>query len=388
MGYTINITMGSPPQRIEAYLDISSQGSWIIPTTLPSSDKPCHNATTFNESLSTTLRLTSSQADFVVGNDFAWIEGHGRFAFDTIGYDQVSTSNQLFIVPDHVSNYEVVWNLCPMAGVVGFAPYHADSKPPSHFVHMARSGSLQEPLFALRLREPTELSLGRTNPDLYHGPFISVPLARQPSTAFPGGWQITASALTIGPYPPSAPRHQLHHQNGDSQEGKEPPTLTFPLHDRPATLSTEDQVIRIPQDILIPLLAAAGFDDTIWIVPTVACSRRASMPNVTFHMANGANLTLTPFDYAIWWDFFNSGKEPGKGGGGTESVESFQNARQPLEERCACMFSAGEAQNEEIVLGSTFLKAWYTVFDLGREEVRCEFPFFHVCYPSRAAHSL
>jgi len=382
MGYTINITVGSPPQRIEVYLDISSQGSWIIPTTLPNSDKPCHNAITFNESLSTTLRPTGNQVDFVVGGDFAWIEGHGRLAFDTIGYDQVSTSEQLFIVPDHVSNYEVVWNLCPMAGVVGFAPYDADAKPPSHFVHMVRSGSLEEPLFALRLREPTELSLGRTNPDLYHGPFISVPLAREPSAAFPGGWQITASSLTIGPFPPSSPRQHLHHQNSDSQEEKEPPTLTFPLHNRPATLSTEDQAIRIPQDVLTPLLAAAGFDDTIWIIPTVACSRRASMPNVTFHMANGANLTLTPFDYAIWWDFYNSGKEPGKSEGESESAEGIQDERRLQEERCACMFSTREAQTEEIVLGSTFLKAWYIVFDLRREEVRCECPLFHLCYQS------
>ncbi|KAK0613654.1 aspartic peptidase domain-containing protein [Immersiella caudata] len=307
MGHTVDIAIGNPPQQIPVYLDISSPNTWIVPSTL--ANKPCPRSPSFNATLSTTYLPTPKRADFTSG----WIWGRGTMVSDTVAYGSLPAPFQPFIVANKRDGGAGGWNGCPMAGAVGLAPTG------SHFARMVHMGLLEQDLFALRLREPAELSFGRTNVDLFKGEFTEIPLVRGSSV-----WKTTASYLVV-------------------EDGER-----FELNDEAATLTTATPGIHVPWGVWQGLMTALGFDDTAWVAPSVRCEKREGMANVTFNL-RGRNVTLTPYDYTEFWDGLPDGP------------------------RCVSLFvtsEPGRGNSNEVVLGWAFLRAFYSVFDLGEGVVK------------------
>lgn len=323
MGNTINITIGNPPQQVPVYLDISGPDSWVVPADLDY--KPCPSSPSFNTSLSSTYLPTRKHVDFTNG----WIWGRGAMVFDTVGYGSLVAPFQPLILASKRDGGAGGWNGCPMSGFVGLAPAGANESvldKPSHFERMVNLKLLERDLFALRLHEPAELSFGRVNPDLFTGDFIQVPLAES------SAWQTTASHLIV--------------ENGGLGE----PGLRFELNNEPATFTTASPGIHVPWGVFQGLMTALGFDDAVWIAPSVRCEKRDAMPNVTLNLA-GQNITITPYDYTEFWDGLPDGP------------------------RCVSLFSTsepGQKHSNEVVLGWGFLRAYYSVFDLGEGVVRCK----------------
>lgn len=342
MGYSLNVSLGSPPQQVAVYLDISSPDSWITSTALPDRHRVCKTAAAFNTSASSTFLATNTPARF----HFDWLWGQGNLSYDTIGFGSVSAHRQAIAVPDYVSSDTWGFNACPMAGTLGLAPFSSRTEPddfgePSPFVRMVRQKALHRNLFALRLRGPrAELSFGRTNPDLHRdrdGFLAEVPLTRHRSSIWDGAWQTTALHLRL-----------------DAREDEANNSFVADLGNTPAAFSTRSAEIHLPEWVYNRVYAAAGFEKSGgWMVPpTVDCTRRSAMPNVTFALGGGAgqNLTLTAFDYTMEWPLADPG-------------------------RCACLFttSSGFDWSGEVILGWAFMRTFYVVFDLDAELIRCEY---------------
>jgi len=350
MGYSINISFGSPPQQLPVYLDISSPSSWITPSTLPSTHRVCKTAPTFNTSASSTFLTSNTFARF----HFDWLWGQGNLSFDTLTFGgAVSVQHQALAIPTYISSDTWEFSVCPMAGILGLAPFSSRTEPddfgePSPFVNMVRQNVPERNLFALRLSGPhAEVSFGRVNAELYSGDFAEVPLTRERSSRWDGAWQTRALRLRVD---------VLEDEDEDENEDEAKLNKSFvaDLNNTPAAFSTGSPEIHLPEAVYDRVYAAAGFDKSQgWLVPpTVDCARRFAMPNVTFVLGNGEgqNLTLTAFDYTMEWPMADPGK-------------------------CACLFttSRGFEWSGEVMLGWAFMRAFYMVFDLDEEVIRCEY---------------
>lgn len=180
----------------------------------------------------------------------------------------------------------------------------------------------------MRLREPRELMFGAVDDKLFNGKLVKITLTHKTGRyALTGSWQAEAHYLTLG----------------------SEPGIRMSLAGYTASFSTISAFILLPDRLAWDILQDLQFKDhTFPMPPTVACERRNEMPDLTFNLA-GQNFTLTPYDYTFEW---------------------------PLEEsRISCVTAIlpfGVEQSEEIVLGSAFLRAFYSVFDLDTETLGCK----------------
>ena len=156
----------------------------------------CRNASVFDTNASSSFLASDVPAQFSNG----WLWGRGNISYDTIGYGGgggggggggVTAQHQAFAVPNYVSSDSFIFNPCPMAGVMGLAPFHSrtaadDFGKPSPFMTMVGQNALERNLFALRLAEPAEISFGRVNCALFRAPFLAnLPLTRNLSGILP-----------------------------------------------------------------------------------------------------------------------------------------------------------------------------------------------------------
>jgi hypothetical protein len=198
---------------------------------------------------------------------------------------------------------------------------------------MAESGVLEKNMFALYLREPMEISLGMLNRDLIHGNMIVVPLTNETGRDVTGSWQTSMDAITLG-----------------SDSG-----VQFSLDGTTAAFSTRDSFIQLPDDIVWEILKGLDFImDEMFLPPYVPCEQRGFMPDITITLA-GQNLTLTPYDYTLEWVL---------GRGSRYCVSA--------------MVPDPVRGSKEVILGSSFLRAFYSVFDLDDNTIGCKLS----CNPS------
>ncbi|KAL9589193.1 MAG: hypothetical protein Q9203_001999, partial [Teloschistes exilis] len=118
------------------------------------------------------------------------------------------------------------------------------------------------------------------------------------------------------------------------------PGLQIPLAGYTASFSTLTAFILLPDLLAVQIIETLEFEDIMFLPPSVECEKLKYLPDITFNLA-GKNSTLTPYDYSIEWPI-----EPGN-------------------VRCvSAIIPFRLEQNEETVLGSAFLRAFYSVFDL------------------------
>ena len=324
--YFTEIAVGSPPQPIQALIDISAQDSFI-----PSSNctycKP--DSQRFNSSASSSFRSNCTAIDL----DYSYLTTSGTVAQDTFHFGSLQVEDQLFQEANEVLPIGVDWDdRTIIQSIISLAPSSAGSvqNVPSPFMNMASQGVLDSSTFALRLREPREVMFGGTNRDLYTGNFTRIPLAVQTKdrNIFTGGWQVVAKSISLG---------------YDSR-------LNMSLDGYTATFSTGWAALGLPWEVASNFITALDFDEDIMFMPaSVACKRRAEMPDISINLA-GHDFVLSAYDYTYEWPM-------GEG-----------------EVRCVAAFAGFEFEHQEkmIVLGSSFLRAFYTVFDLEDQSIGCK----------------
>lgn len=89
----------------------------------------------------------------------------------------------------------------------------------------------------------------------------------------------------------------------------------------------------------------------MFIPPSIECGLRNILPDITINMG-GHDLVLSSYDYTLEW-----------------LLEGGQR-------RCVSAFTESDIDEEEgrqVILGSVFLRKFYTVFDLDSKTTACKF---------------
>ncbi len=217
---------------------------------------------------------------------------------------------------------------------MGLTPRSTGSglKLPSPFMTMASQGILDENIISLRLREPRELTFGGVNHELFNGNITRIPITNHTSPyGLTGRWQAEAMYVAIGSIP----------------------GIRIDLKGLTASFSTSTAYILLPDSVAYDILHGLDFDTDInFLPPSVACEQRAMLPEITLNLA-GCNFSLTPYEYTFEWPIE---------GYGTRCVSAIMPIGLPPQD------------TTEIMLGSAFLRAFYSVFDLDGATVGCMSP--------------
>lgn len=217
-------------------------------------------------------------------------------------------------------------------GVLGLMPSMLGSKTkqPNPFVSAVEQQLLRRNMFGLRLTEPQYLTMGGVNASLFEGDIRYVPLTnatsdhRMPGLA--GAWQTRMDAIAV---------------NGVG--------LRMPLPGFAASFSSVDSFVRIPEDEAFYLLQILGFEaGTPMLPPTVACDARENMLDIEITLA-GRVFHLTAFGYTLEWRFEDD------------------------EVRCVSAISPLDPEMHEVILGTPFLRRYYSVFGFGERRIGCKY---------------
>jgi hypothetical protein len=255
----------------------------------------------------------------------------GYLAQDTLHIGDLRLDNQIFQEANETRSGPSWDQHVVIDGLLGFAPSVMGSVTgtPTPFAYAATSGLLKENIFGLRLREPAELNLGAVNPALFKGDIAYVPLTNASGPLFmTGRWQTAATSVAMGP----------------SSE------LKWSLDGYTAVFTTVTPFIYLPYTPAVDITRFLDFEDIMFMPPSVDCGRLDTLPDITITLA-GTDFVMTPWDYTYEWE----GK-PGR----FRCVSAFQyiGPDEGLEDG-----------TKEIILGTTFVRAFYSVFDLEQRRI-------------------
>lgn len=304
-------------------IDISS------PETFVTSVK-CENCAPGDLKYDSTRSCSSKISGTALNVDYGHIFASGNLTIDTFDLDGFQIKNQPFLEATTVQRIGLSWDdLSIIHGIAGLTPSSAGSvlNNPSPFMSMVKENVLDRNLFSMRLREPRELMFGAVNPKLFTGALVQIPLTNKPGRyALTGRWQAEANYLTLG----------------------SEPGIRMSLAGYTASFSTGSAFMLLPDSLVMDIWQDLQFEEIMYMPPSVPCEERGSMPDLTFNLA-GKNFTLTPYDYTFEWPI-------------KQSTTRCVSAIMPF----------GVEQYDEIVLGSAFLRAFYSVFDLDTATLGCK----------------
>lgn len=289
----------------------------------------------------------SNERDFQV---YALCRFYGWKSTDDVNINGLVVRDQPFIEADQINTLGFIDLYAFFDGPLALAPGQSShSKVNSVFRSMAEQELLDENVFALRLpqgryRLPDnendttpvvnnlgELTFGGVNHDLYQGDFKAIPLTtNETDRELAGAWTVEAHAATM--------------ETNDW-------TLSYEFNNTAARIDSAWPHIGLPDALFRQLYIKLGLQQCGAFFCLI-CDWRADMPDFTLTLGNGTNLTLTAFDYSL--EMYR--------GNITQCISAF-------------MPNGDGGRKEErpaILLGSTFLRSFYTVFDLDKREVRCK----------------
>ena len=261
---------------------------------------------------------------------YRYIFASGNMTADTFYLDEFQIKNQLFLEATTVHPLGISWDdISTVHGILGLTPSSAGSvlNNPSPFMSMVKEKALDRNIFSTSLREPRELIFGAINHERFNSELVQIPLTNKSGRyVLTGRWQAEANYLTLG----------------------SEPGIRMSLAGYTTSFSTTSALIFLPQKLVLDVLRILGFEEEKFLPPSIPCEQLRIMPDITFNLA-GKNFSLTPYDYTLQW---------------------------PMEYDTTLCVSAmlpfGVEQHDEIVLGSAFLQAFYSVFDLDTNTVGCK----------------
>lgn len=113
--YEIAVTVGTPAQDFQCLLDTGSSDLWISSSSNPDcSEVDCSQYGTFDESASSTFHLNSSSSH---NNDFSIEYGDGSFAEGSWGYDTVGIGGEITLDTCSVAVASVANSSNPILGI-------------------------------------------------------------------------------------------------------------------------------------------------------------------------------------------------------------------------------------------------------------------------------
>uniref|UniRef100_A0A7M4EXE4 Peptidase A1 domain-containing protein n=1 Tax=Crocodylus porosus TaxID=8502 RepID=A0A7M4EXE4_CROPO len=313
--YFGEISIGTPPQTFRVLFDSGSSNLWVPSTYCQTA--ACSNHARFDPSQSSTFSSNGQNYSFDYGSgDLTVVMG-----YDTVRVQNIVVTNQEFGLstseptePFYYSNFD---------GILGMAyPALAEGSGLTVTQNMVQQGQLTDPLFSFYFsREPTysyggELILGGIDTQLFTGQITWTPVTQQLY------WQIGIDEFAIG-------QRATGWCNGGCQ----------------AIVDTGTFQLTVPQDFFGDFLEAVGAQEGPDNVGgyVVDCNSVQSLPTITF-VISGVQFPLPPSAYVSYSDGYCNLE--------IESTYLPSPNGQPL-----------------WILGDVFLKQYYSVFDMGNNNV-------------------
>ncbi|KAL1884156.1 hypothetical protein VTK73DRAFT_6825 [Phialemonium thermophilum] len=303
--YFSEISLGSPPQTFKVVLDTGSSNLWV-----PSSECgsiACYLHAKYDSSASSTYQKNGSSFEIRYGSGSV----SGYISRDVLSIGDLKIKNQDF--GEATSEPGLAFAFGRFDGILGLG---FDTISVNHvvppFYNMINQKLIDEPVFAFYLSDTnddddSEAVFGGINKDRYEGKITTIPLRRK------AYWEVDFDAVAYG---------------DDVAE----------LENTGVILDTGTSLIALPSQLAEMLNAEIGAKKGFNGQYSVDCSKRDSLKDVTFSLS-GYNFTIGPYDYIL--------EVSGS------CISSFFGMDFP------------EPVGPLAILGDSFLRRWYSIYDLG-----------------------
>ncbi|KAF2670853.1 aspartyl proteinase [Microthyrium microscopicum] len=305
--YFSEIQLGTPPQTFKVIMDTGSSNLWV-----PSSECSsiaCYLHTKYDHESSSSYSKNGSE--FAIQYGSGAVEGY--VSKDTLILGDIKLKDQLFA--EVTSEPGLAFAFGKFDGILGLG-YNTISvnKIPPPVYNMIEQGLLDEPLFAFYLggtEDTSEATFGGIDESHYTGKLTYLPVRRK------GYWEVSLDSITFG-------------------------KDTADFDDTGAILDTGTSLLTFPSTISELLNKQIGAKKGFTGQYTIECDKRDSLPDLTFTL-QGKDFKIGPFDYIL------------EAGGSCISAFTPMDIPAP----------AGPL----VILGDSFLRQWYSVYDLGKDAV-------------------
>ncbi|KAJ6115822.1 hypothetical protein N7523_006239 [Penicillium sp. IBT 18751x] len=308
--YFSEISLGTPPQTFKVVLDTGSSNLWV-----PSSECSsiaCYLHTKYDSSASSTYKKNGTEFSIQYGSGSL----SGFVSQDNLQIGDMKVTKQDFA--EATSEPGLAFAFGRFDGILGLG-YDTISvnKMVPPFYNMINQGLLDEPKFAFYLGDAnkdgdnSEATFGGVDKSHYTGEMINIPLRRK------AYWEVDFDAIALG-------------------------DNVAELEDTGVILDTGTSLIALPSTMAELLNKEIGATKGFTGQYTVDCAARDSLPDLTLTLS-GHNFTITSYDYIL--------EVQGS------CISSFMGMDFP------------EPVGPLAILGDSFLRKWYSVYDLGNNAV-------------------
>ncbi|GAO14063.1 uncharacterized protein UV8b_06462 [Ustilaginoidea virens] len=329
--YFLNATLGTPPQKLSFHIDTGSSDLWV---NTPSSrlcsfpQKPCSDTATYSANKSSTYHYVGSyfNISYVDGSGAA-----GDYATDTLRFSGQNISSLQFGIGYRSTAQQNVLGLGYPANEaqvtdLGMQPYQ------NLLPRMRAQGVVSSDAFSLWLNDlgaaTGSILFGGVDTEKYHGNLISLPIQKV-GDAY-SQFYITLTGLDAGPKTVAADMALAVLLDSGS-------SLTY---------LPNDLVSRIYERVGAAYQEADG-------VAFVPCSLRNRNDSMTFKFSSPASITLSLSSMVLDLD---------------ESLTGA-NTNTTVNNEEACLFGIAPAAGSNSVLGDTFLRGAYVVYDMSNNQI-------------------
>lgn len=303
------IGLGTPPQDFKVVMDTGSSNLWVPGSECGSI--ACYLHSKYDASSSSSYKKNGSEFGIRYGSG----EVSGYISEDTLRIGDLKVKKQLFGEATNEPGLAFAFGRFDGILGLGYDTISVNHIPPP-FYNMIDQGLLDEPLFAFYLGDTAKgtdsvCSFGGIDKSAYSGKMIKLPLRRK------AYWEVNLDSITFG--------KEVADMEGTG-----------------AILDTGTSLIAMPTDYAELLNKQIGAKKGFNGQYTVECSKRDSLPDLTFTLS-GYNFTITAYDYIL--------EVQGS------CISSFQG------------IDLGGNIGPLFILGDSFLRRWYSVYNLGDNTV-------------------
>nr|XP_014103194.1 lysosomal aspartic protease-like [Bactrocera oleae] len=305
------ITIGTPPQNFQVLFDTGSSNLWVPGAPCAISDEACLTHNTYNSSASSTYQAN--------GQTFAIAYGTGSLtgylAVDTVTFNGLNITQQTFAVATSEPGSTFLYSAFDGILGMGYQQIAVDNVVPP-FYNMYTQGLIDLPVFAFYLtsngttNQGGELTLGGVDTNHYVGELTYVPVVSE------GYWQFNMDSVII--------------------------SYEYICFECSAIADTGTSLLAVPSDIYVYVQNAIGAQLSNEEEYYVDCSEVSNLPTISFSIG-GTIFSLSGSDYIVEMYAENGG--------------------------VMCMSAFEDAGTNFWILGDVFISKYYTVFDMGNNQV-------------------
>lgn len=322
--YFMEMAIGTPPQEMRLHIDTGSSDLWVNvedSELCQDSRNICSEAGTFNPSDSSTYEILEPS-----GFNITYVDGSGAagpYVSDTVRFADASLQNQQFGIGDWSSSSEGVLGIGYPLNEVAVA-YNGDEPYPNLPVSLVSQGYINTPSYSLWLNDlqasTGSILFGGVNSAKYEEPLLTVPVI--PERGYYAEFIIALTALGI---------------SGDSTSLAADISL-------PVLLDSGTSLTYLPNDIAQEIFALTNAEySSDQSAAFVDCALRNDPRTLDFTFSSPTiRVSMNELVFAAAIDDFG---------------------------RPVCILGIVPAGDSIAVLGDTFLRSAYVVYDLENNEI-------------------